>query len=54
MHLHLDAMPALLTALESEHIVLTHFSRRYTPEVIRERINTVLTSDDHARVQLLI
>ena len=54
MHLHLDAMPALLAAFESEHIVLTHFSRRYTPDVIRERINTALSPLDRSRVQLLI
>ena len=54
MHLHLDSMPALFAAFESEHIVLTHFSRRYTPDVIRERIGAALSPDDLARVQLLI
>lgn len=54
MHLHLDDMPALMTAFESEHVVLTHFSRRYTPDVIRQRISTALSPDDLARIQLLI
>lgn len=54
MHLHLDDMPALLAASESEHIVLTHFSRRYTPDVIRERINSVLSPVDCSRVRLFI
>ena len=54
MHLHLDALPSILVASESEHIVFTHFSRRYTPEIIRERIRAVLSPVDHARVQLLV
>jgi ribonuclease Z len=54
MHLHLDSLPALFSAFESEQIVLTHFSRRYTPEFVRERIQSALSDTDHARVQLLI
>ncbi|MCZ6679010.1 MAG: MBL fold metallo-hydrolase [Candidatus Poribacteria bacterium] len=54
MHVHLDTLPALLEGFESEHIVLTHFSRRYTPKTIHEQINAVLSPEDRARVQLLI
>ncbi len=54
MHLHLDTLPALLEAFESEHIVLTHFSRRYTPETITQRINAALSPENRSRVQLLI
>ena len=54
MHLHLDTLPALLEMFDSEHIVLTHFSRRYPPDMIRKRINAVLSSQDRLRIQLLI
>ena len=54
MHLHLDTLPALLGMFESEHIILTHFSRRYAPEMIRARIHAVLSPEDRSRVQLLI
>ncbi len=54
MHLHLDALPALLSEFEGEHIVLTHFSKRYTAEFVRERIQTVIPATDRDRVQLLI
>jgi ribonuclease Z len=54
MHLHLDTLPALLEMFESEHIILTHFSRRYSPETIRKQIHAVLSPEDHLRVQLLI
>ena len=54
MHLHLDILPMLLETFESEHIVLTHFSRRYTPDVIHQYIQTALSSSDSSRVQLLI
>jgi ribonuclease Z len=52
-HLHLDSLPALLEAFTSEHIVLTHFSRRYTSQMIHEQINAVLSLKDWSRVQLL-
>ena len=54
MHLHLDTLPELLAMFESEHIILTHFSRRYSPEMIRQRIHDVLSREDRSRVQLLI
>ena len=54
MHLHLDTVPALLEAFESEHVVFTHFSRRYTPETIKQRINAALSPENRRRVQLLI
>ena len=53
-HLHLDTLPTLLESFESKHIVLTHFSRRYTPDCIQERVNSVLSPGDRLRVQLLI
>jgi ribonuclease Z len=54
MHLHLDALPPLLEAFKSKYIVLTHFSRRYTPKMIHEQIASVLSPEDRTRVQLLI
>jgi len=54
MHLHLDTLPILLESFESEHIVLTHFSRRYTPETIPKLVYSALSPADISRVQLLI
>jgi len=54
MHLHLDELPIVLKLFESEHIVLTHFSRRYTPETIPKLVHSVLSPADCSRVQLLI
>ena len=54
MHLHIDTLPELMETFESEHIILTHFSRRYSPEMIRNRIHDVLSPIDRTRVQLLI
>ncbi len=54
MHLHLDILPTLLETFESEHIVLCHFSRRYTPEIILEHISSMLSPLDRPRVQLFI
>jgi ribonuclease Z len=54
MHLHLDTLPTLLESFESEHIILTHFSRRYLPEHIHKQINSVLSPADRSRVQLLV
>ena len=54
MHLHLDTLPELLEMFESEHIILTHFSRRYHPEMIPKQIHAVLSPEDRSRVKLLI
>ena len=54
MHLHLEMLPAMLTDIESEHIVLTHFSRRYTPELIRQKVYNYLPPEERSRVQLFI
>jgi ribonuclease Z len=53
-HLHLETLPALLEAFESEHIILTHFSRRYTPETINQSIDCTLSPENRSRVHLLI
>lgn len=54
MHLHLEMLPEMLEPLESEHIVLTHFSRRYTPELIRKRVFSHLPAKERSRVQLFL
>ena len=54
MHFHLDSLPKLLQSIESEHIVLTHFSRRYTSEHVRRLINAELKPANRSRVHLLI
>ena len=53
-HIHLDTIPSLLEQFESEYIVLNHFSRRYTPELIRQEVYKQLPSSEHARVQLFL
>ncbi len=54
MHLHLEMLPAMLADFEGEHIVLTHFSRRYTPELIRQKVFSYLPSEQRPRVQLFL
>ena len=54
MHFHLDTLPELLQSFESQHIILTHFSRRYPAELIRKQVNSVLHPEHRARVHLLI
>ena len=54
MHLHLEMLPSVLANVESEHIVLTHFSRRYTPELIRQKVFNYLPSEERSRVQLFL
>lgn len=53
-HLHIDMLPKFLEQFESEHIVLNHFSRRYTPEQVREEIYKRLPDTEHSRVHLFI
>lgn len=53
-HIHLDMLPSLIEQFESEYIVLNHFSRRYTPELIREEVYKQLPVSEHSRVHLFI
>ena len=53
-HIHLDMVPSLLEEFESEHVVLNHFSRRYTPELIRQEVYKRLPNSEHSRVQLFL
>ena len=53
-HLHLDMLPSLLERFESEYIVLNHFSRRYTPELIRQEVFKQLPASEHSRVHLFL
>ncbi len=53
-HLHLDMIPTLLEEFESEYVVLNHFSRRYTSELIRHEVYKRLPASEHSRVHLLI
>ena len=46
MHLHLEMLPSILENVESEHVVLTHFSRRYTPELIRQKVFSYLPPEE--------
>ena len=54
MHLHLEMLPSVLADVESEYIVLTHFSRRYTPELIRQKVFNYLPSAERSRIQLFL
>lgn len=54
MHLHLEMLPPLLANFESEHVVLIHFSRRYTPELIRQKVFNYLPPEEYSRVQLFL
>ena len=53
-HIHLDMLPSLLEQFESEHVVLNHFSRRYTPELIRHEVYRQLPASEHHRVKLFL
>ncbi len=53
-HIHLEMLPKFLEQFESEYIVLNHFSRRYTPELIREEVYKQLPTSEHSRVHLFI
>ena len=54
MHLHLEMLPQMLADIESEHIVLTHFSRRYTPELIEKKVYNYLPESERSRVKLFL
>lgn len=53
-HLHLDMLPSILERFESDFIVLNHFSRRYTPELIKQEVYKRLPESEHSRVHLFI
>ncbi len=53
-HIHLDDLAERAELFENEAIVLTHFSRRYTPDVIRKAVRERLPAKLLERVQLLI
>ncbi len=54
MHLHLDMFLPMLAEFESEYVVLNHFSRRYTPELIRQTILSRLPASECSRVKLFL
>lgn len=53
-HIHLDDIAAHADLFENEAVVLTHFSRRYRPEEIREAVERRLPAALRARVHLLL
>lgn len=53
-HLHLEMLPSLLEHFESECIVLHHFSRRYTHELIQQEVFKRLPTTEHSRVHLFL
>lgn len=53
-HLHLEMLPSMLAGVESKHVVLTHFSRRYTPELVRQKVFNYLPSEERSRIQLFL
>lgn len=53
-HVHLDALAERAHLLENEAILLTHFSRRYPPEQIREAVQKRLPASLLDRVHLLL
>lgn len=54
MHLHLEMLPGMLADIESAHIVLMHFSRRYTPELIKKKVYNYLPESERSRVKLFL
>ncbi|HEV7763426.1 MAG TPA: MBL fold metallo-hydrolase [Thermoanaerobaculia bacterium] len=53
-HLHIDDIADFADRFENELIVLTHFSRRYTYEEIRDGVRQRLPRSLHARVRLAL
>jgi ribonuclease Z len=53
-HVHLDQIAANANRFENEHVVLTHFSKRYSPNEIRREVERKLPKSLLDRVQLLI
>lgn len=53
-HVHLDQIAAQAERFQNEHILLTHFSKRYSPDTIRGEVDRVLPPALRERVELLI
>jgi ribonuclease Z len=53
-HLHIDDIADFADRFENEMIVLTHFSRRYSPEDIRRAVRRRLPARLHDRVRLAL
>jgi ribonuclease Z len=53
-HVHLDQIAERAELFQNEALVLTHFSRRYSPEEIRARVSAKLPPSLLARTELLI
>jgi len=53
-HIHLDDIADFAGRFENEHIVLTHFSRRYSRDEIRDAVRRRLPASLHDRVRLAL
>lgn len=53
-HVHLDQIAENADRFQNEHILLTHFSKRYAPDEIRREVERKLPKSLLDRVQLLI
>ena len=53
-HIHLDEIADLASLLRNEHLVLTHFSKRYAPEEIEREVRARLPADLFERTTLLV
>ena len=53
-HLHIEDLAQILPALEAEHIVLTHLSRRTHLGKARQQLQKCLPEDLHEKVHLLM
>lgn len=53
-HIHLEDIAERAEHFENEAILLTHFSKRYSPQQIREAVDAQLPGPLRERVQLLI
>lgn len=51
-HIHVDDLADFADRFENQLIVLTHFSRRYAPEEIRDTVRRRLPQSMHERVRL--
>lgn len=53
-HIHIDDIAELASRFENEMIVLTHFSRRYDPDTLRETVRRRLPQLLHDRIRLAL
>lgn len=53
-HIHLDQIAARADLFENEAILLTHFSRRHSPDEIRAQVDATLPESLRPRVTLLV